>query len=248
MVFAHHLPLRFLIVSRPESHLEEACFHVSSARVFEDIWRQEPQSCHAVYSSTVAVREYHQAIRKEVRRLFHLCLHNCQIHRRGILLACVPTRPGSRQIQFLPFAELDQLYIQILSFCPTSHLPVLKQILGHMIMSPVFANREMSRPPGKDILDLAPWQMELTLRGLRSLVSFSYTQPSLIHASFGDFLLDKDRAKHYHIDSEEWIYTTFRCAFSLEYRSLDPHNCSSQPLEGQLLIFFISVNGPMCRL
>ena len=32
-----------------------------------------------------------------------------------------------------PFAELDHLYMQILSFCPKSPIPLLKRILGHTV-------------------------------------------------------------------------------------------------------------------
>ena len=134
-----------------------------------------------------------------------------------------------------PFAKLDRLYMQILSSYPASRHPILKSILGYVVMSAVFSARGMYLPFIGIILDLAPGQMELTLRGMRSLVSFVLhsKEPSLFHASFGDFLLDKGRAKHYHVDSEEWIYTTFRHAFSLACRSLGPHNGASQPFEGQ---------------
>ena len=57
--------------------------------------------------------------------------------------------------------------------------------------------------------------------------------PSLIHASFGDFLLDGARATHYHIDFEEWIHTMFRCAFPRACRLLAPHNGALWYLKGQ---------------
>jgi len=121
---------------------------------------------------------------------------------------------------------------------------MLKQILGYAVMSPVFGSRDLSLPSIQNILDLAPGQMELTLRGLQSLVSFTLDMnPRLIRASFGDFLLDSARAKHYHIDSEEWIYTMFRHAFSLACSLLDPHNCVSQPVEGQFRISSIGITG-----
>ena len=93
-------------------------------------------------------------------------------------------------------------------------------------------------------LDLPPGQMKLTLRGLRSLVSLTERSNSevfarLIHASFRDFLLDSSRAKDYHVDSEGWICTMFCRAFALAsrdlFRSLESHNCASQPLKGPSL-------------
>jgi len=266
VVFAHHLPLRFLIVSRPESHLEEAFEERDLANITKIV---------SLYGDYRASRDVSMYLRSEFSRIYGAKRHRAVmrfiaqpwpsedtikqfVRKSGGYFIYASTivkfideeyfSPVSRLDQVLgrsnsslllsesnPFAELDQLYIQILSSCPTSHLPMLKLILGYAVMSPVFATRGTSLPPGKDILDLAPGQMELTLRGLRSLVSFTYSQPSLIHASFGDFLLDRARALHYHIDSDEWIYTTFRYAFSLECKSLNPDNCSSPPLEGQLL-------------
>ena len=107
---------------------------------------------------------------------------------------------------------------------------MLKHILGYVVMPSV--QRYMHFASIEHILDLPPGQMKLTLRGLRSLVSFKglLETPVLIHASFGDFLLDKARAKAYHIDSEEWIYAAFRRAFFLGCRSI----CSRRNLTNVL--------------
>ena len=146
---------------------------------------------------------------------------------------------SNSSLDLKPFAELDQLYIQILSSCPTSHLPMLKLILGYMVMSPFFSSRRLRLPSMQKILDLAPGQMKLTLRELRSLVSILLWPkgPTLFHASFGDFLLNRTWTKYYHIDFEEWIYATFHCVFSLACRLLGPHNYVLQHLEGQSFIF-----------
>jgi len=139
-----------------------------------------------------------------------------------------------------PFTELDHLYIQILSSSPTSQLLMLKLVLGYVIMSESFDSQVMYFDCIEDLLPRG--QIKLTLRGLRSLVSFErrYAIPTLVHASFRDFLLDKARAKDYHIDLEEWTYTAFRNAFSLSCRSLcrslETHNCASKPLRGLFLV------------
>ena len=268
MVNTQHLPLRFLIISRPESHLMEAF----QERGLKDITKV--LSLYGDYGASGDVSIY---LRSEFSRI-----HNAARHRD--IMQFVP-RPwpsddiikqlvwksggyfiyASTVIKFIdeehfspvaqlaqvlgtsnasaesnPFAELDQLYIQVLSSYPTSGLPMLKLILGHLAMAPIFTYL----PSIEDILDLAPGQMKLTLRGVRSLVSYkvtvSYVQsrPRLIHASFGDFLLDRTRAKYYHIDFEEWIYSMFRRAFSVACRLLDSHSSAAQPLEGQFLVFF----------
>ena len=62
-------------------------------------------------------------------------------------------------------------------------------------------------------------QGKLMLRGLRSLVSITewrtITWIDLHHASFGDFLHDRDRSKEFHVDPGECMYTGFCDAFSL---------------------------------
>ena len=62
-----------------------------------------------------------------------------------------------------PFAKLDQLYIQILLSYLTFQLSMLKNILGHVLLIPLFEGRDLYLPPIGDVLDLAPGQMELTL-------------------------------------------------------------------------------------
>ena len=147
-----------------------------------------------------------------------------------------------------PFAELDKLYIQILSSCPTSQLPMLNYILGYLI---IFSVRQESRDiyiaSMEATLGLPPGQVQLTLRGLRSVVLPGSPHPVLVHASFGDFLLDKARAIDYYIDSEEWIYTVFSLAFppgcSVSCRPLEHDDCASHFLKGRVLISSIWYEG-----
>ena len=87
------------------------------------------------------------------------------------------------------------------------------------------------------------------LRGLRSLVSFEELPedvglPKLHHASFGDFLLDKERSEDYHVDPEEWWYTEFCDTLSLACEKLDfpvdPRSDSaSRDLNGLLVPFLL---------
>jgi len=266
MIYTQHLPLRFLIVSRPEFHLTETF----KERDLLNITKVLP-----LYGDYGASHDVSLYLRSELSKIY-----NAKKHKNVMQLIPRPwpsediierlviktggyfffasavlrfidkeySSPADQLDQILglsksslelnPFAELDQLYIQILSSYRTSQLPTLKNILGHIIMSPVFKDRSLYLPSIEHILDLAPGELELTLRGLRSLVSPTpplygmAPEAHLIHASFGDFLLDRARAGHYYIDSEEWIHTTFHCAFSLACRSLDPHDRPSQPLEG----------------
>jgi len=218
MVNTQHLPLRFLIVSRPESHLMETFKEQGPANIATVL------SLYGDYRASSDVSMY---LRSEF-----LWIHSAKMHSdvmqfvpkpwpsEDIIKRLVSKSGGyfiyaSTIIKFIneeyfspvarldqilgtsnassesnPFAELDQLYIQILSSYPNPHLPMLKLILGYAVMSPVLRSRTLFLPSIQDIVDLVPGQMELTLRGLRSLVSVPYViphhEPHLIHASFRD--------------------------------------------------------------
>jgi len=268
MVHMDHLPLRFLIVSRPESHLLEA---------FEDGELANIAQVLSLYGDHGASSDVSIYLRSEFSRIYSAKKHRAimqsipqpwpsddiieqLVWKSGGYFIYASTvikfieeeyespaarldlvlGPSNSSSELNPFAELDQLYIQILSSYPPLHLPMLKLILGHMVMSPFFARKGLYTPSIEHILDLATEQIHMQLRGLRSLVSNTTSRKTrLIHASFGDLLLDRARAKHFHIDSEEWIYTMFRSAFFLGCRLLsDPPDCPLQRLEGLFLIFF----------
>ena len=68
-------------------------------------------------------------------------------------------------------------------------------------------------------LDLRPGQLNLTLRGLRSIIAVD-SHLSSFHASFLDFLFDPSRAKDYHVDLEECYVSNCYRVFSLVKRSI----------------------------
>lgn len=116
-----------------------------------------------------------------------------------------------------PFAELDNLYKQILSTCPKARVFLLKQVLGFMAFWPFSFTSDIEY-----YLRLQPGQVRLMLRGLHSLVRFKISPTSKwigprihsFHASFLDFLLDEDRAGEYYIDRHQWYDYGFRQGFS----------------------------------
>ena len=276
MAHTHNLPLRFLIVSHPESHIREAFEELDLATITQVL---------SLYGDYWALSDVDIYLRGELSRIYGARRHRNVMESiprpwpsEDIIERLVRQSEGyfvyaSTVIKFIdeeffspatrldqvlgksdssgfhsesnPFAELDQLYTQILSSSPTSHLPVLKLALGYVIMSGFFDTRVLYLPCIQDLFPRG--RMMLTLRGLRSIVSFEewFAAPTLVHASFGDFLLNKARAKDYYIDLEEWAHTAFRNAFSLGCRSLcrslEPHNCASKPLKGQFIISSIGV-------
>jgi len=247
MVNAHHVPLRFLIVSRPESHLCEAFEEPDLANISKSL------SLYGDFQARGDVSKYLQC---EFSRIYSSKRHRDVMQfvpgpwpSEDVIDTLVKKSEGyfiyaSTVIKFIdeesfspadrldqvlnisnsaalpsdsaPFAELDMLYSQVLSTYPTSKLPMLKRILGFTLFSCKYNG-------GVDaieiLLRLPRGQVKLMLRGLRSLISFGEEWPGRVlfhpnHASFGDFLRDKDRSRGYHVDFEEWVYTAFRDAFS----------------------------------
>ena len=106
------------------------------------------------------------------------------------------------------FAELDKLYMQILSIYPDTDL--LLRVLG-VLLTPVRSELRLCDPESVEslqaILGLHPGQIEHILRGLHSVldiqVSVNHTlQIKPIHASFPQFLFDMGRAGRYYINQE----------------------------------------------
>ena len=245
MIRKHHLPLRFLVVSRSESHLCEA---------FEEPALSNITNVVSLYGDFGAREDVSLYLRNEFARIYKSKRH------RDVMQFVDPPWPSNDVIELVsrksegyfiyastvirfvdeeyfsptarleqviaafnssvvpsestPFAELDQLYIQILSSYPTSQLLTLKNILGYVVVPSNHMGIETDEIEA--FLGLRRGQVNLTLRGLRSVVSCEgYNRFVLIHASFGDFLLDKARSKDLCIDAEEWFDTAFRNGFSL---------------------------------
>jgi len=245
IIHTHRLPLRFLVGSRPESHLCEA---------FEKPLLADITNMCSLYGDFWARADVFMYLRSEFSRIYDSERH------RDIMESVFGSWPSDQAIErianksggyfiyastvikfideeyfspperldqvldhsssttpdSMPFAELDQLYSQILSLCPKSQIPLLKRILGYV----VFPNNPRSIDYLAAFLRLSSGKVKLILRGLRSLVSFEESDSELdalelIHASFRDFLLDEARAGVYYIDSAEWYSTAFCDGFSL---------------------------------
>ena len=248
LVNVHHLPLRFLIVSRPESHLCEAFEEPNLADITETL---------SLYGDLKAEADVFKYLLNEFSRICDSKMHRDVLEHlprpwpsESVIRRLVNNSGGyfiyaSTVIKYVdeenfspverldqvlnisnsavspsestPFAELDKLYLQILSSCPTSNHRTLRRILGFII-----------NYPGADIfiiealLRLSHGQVRLKLRGLRSLFLFSsgeypsgYVGIQSLHASFRDFLNNQQRSKDFYVDPEEGMYTDFRDAFSL---------------------------------
>ena len=244
LVNKRRLPLRFLILSRPESHIQEMFDEPVMSRVTKVL---------SIYGDFGAYLDVMTYLRDEFRRIRESKRH------KDILQSVPKPWPSDRVIQLIaeksggyfiyaatvikyvdeeyfscpdrldqvlgisaalhgpaemPFAELDKLYCSVLSACPKPRLPLLKRILGFLQDYAKVSNIEA-------FLGLRPGEVKLILRGLRSIVAVD-TRGGLrsFHASFLDFLLDPTRAKGYHVDIEEWHTSNFHRIFSLVNNSM----------------------------
>ena len=240
MVNTQHVPLRFLIVSRPEAHLCDA---------FEELHPDAIAGKLSLYGDPKALGDVSTYLRSEFSRIYDSKRHrdvmefvpkpwpsesviDRLVSKSGGYFIYASTvikfvdeenfSPVERLEQILgishstvppsdsaPFAELDKLYLQILSSCPTSNLPIIRYILGFAVN-----HGGVDMFVIEALLRLPCGQAKLKLRGLRSLLSGDLWI-HVNHASFGDFLRDLERSKEYHVDSEECMYKGFCDAFSL---------------------------------
>jgi len=96
-------------------------------------------------------------------------------------------------------AELDKLYIQILSTCP--NIQLLSRVLGCLIILPMYDLDKSSRSVER-VLELWPGEGMSILRGLHAVLRFQDETVEPIHASFSDFLFDESRSKKFYIDPQ----------------------------------------------
>ena len=223
----HKLPLRFLVGSRPESHIRD-CF--------------DRESLYAITNRVVLDEKFHpgEDIRIFLRHGFaKICADNSimshmeQWPGEGIIDLLVQRSSGQfiyaatvlkfvgadfcsprKQLELVlkradptALSDLDQLYTQILSVYPSTVNIV--QVLGI-----ITASRSHSPEVIEDILGMEEGELKLVLSGLSSLMDgngerlheglISYVIPYFAHASFHDYLFDSRRSGPFHVDLEEY--------------------------------------------
>jgi len=223
LVATHSLPLRFLVFSRPEPQIchffnTVAMKASTGISIYGDHQaREDVRLFLRTEFNTIHNSERHAAIMKhipkpwpsdEVVQLLTDRSDGYFIYASTVLKyvdeeysSCIDrlreilelSKPG-----LSAFAELDKLYIQVLSSYPDTDL--LLRVLGCLL---TIESVEYLQA----ILGLHPGQVEHILRGLHSVldvqVSVDHTlQVIPFHASFPQFLFDKTRAGRYHIDEQ----------------------------------------------
>ncbi|KAJ7337033.1 hypothetical protein DFH08DRAFT_242855 [Mycena albidolilacea] len=221
-VSLERLPILFLIASRPESHISEILvdppldathWALNIEQSFEDVriyLQAEFDRIHREHRTMAAV-PYPWPSSRIVEHLVEKS-SGYFIYAATVVKFIEDElyRPGERldiilgmedRYSELPFAPLDQLYLQILSSVPMRFQHHLLEIL--VAINAQFAltvsNVEL-------LLELQQGSVALILRSLHSVVDAAdehHAQVTVYHASFLDFLKDPLRSGSFHVGSSQ---------------------------------------------
>ncbi|KAJ7875717.1 hypothetical protein B0H14DRAFT_2568568 [Mycena olivaceomarginata] len=215
-----HLPLRFLIASRPEPHIRDIfvgpCLKRSHRplninRSFDDVHNylvDEFTRIHADHHETMAGVPYDKYFRPT--------------ERLEIIMGIAD--PDSES----PFSALDQLYTQILVNVPQIIWPRLLRILTVIV-----TGLNLIIPHIEQLLELKPGDVQLTLCGLHSVVKIDerLQHVTLHHASFLDFLDNPTRSGMFYVgSSQQRMDLAWKILRAFSYKCDDPFLNRSGPV------------------
>ncbi|KAJ7908113.1 hypothetical protein B0H13DRAFT_1715555 [Mycena leptocephala] len=213
-----HLPLKFLIASRPEPDIRkifketlyEGLYHPFNVeQSFEDIakyLRHEFARIHRDHETmaTVAMPWPSQEIFDQfVKKSSGYFIYASTVIKFVDDNNFRPTERLERLQETLssesPFSGIDQLYTQILSRVP-GDLPLLS-----ILKAITFSKFQLSSITVEKLLELKAGDIQLTLRNLHSVldVSDECSEITGYHASFQDFLQDAERAGKFYVGTEQ---------------------------------------------
>ena len=237
-ITVHKLPLRFLIGSRPESHIrasfdQESLYSITRRVVLDETF--DPRRDIRVFlqdgfAKICAESSIPSRLEKPWpgEGIIDLLVHRSSgqfIYAATILKFvgadfCSPTKQLALVLKPDPtaFSDLDQLYTQILSVYPSTVNIV--QILGIII-----ATRLIASVPEviEDILGMEDGELKLVLRGLSSLMDEDWKGnrvPHFAHASFSDYLFDSSRSGPFHVNEQEYRNQFVIRSFALIMQSI----------------------------
>lgn len=228
LVYTHGLPLTFLISSRPEPHIRHS-FKVDPAlsaitrhislesspddiRIFLKSGFHKIRQKYYLYTTALIPEDWPSEgdIEILVRRSSGYFIYAATALQFVNSVDAWPPDQLNLVLsgQSSPFAELDQLYHQILSLVPNSQL--LIRILGYILLLTNDSQDEMDyHSPAVigTLLEIRISNIRLTLRKMHPLLDVPATDKigiHIIHASFPDFLINHERAGKFHVDSERF--------------------------------------------
>ena len=241
-ITVHKLPLRFLIGSRPESHIresfdQESLYTVTRRVVLDETFnpgrdiRVFLQDGFAKICATNPILSHVEQPWPEegiidllVQRSSGQFIYAATVLKFVGADFCSPTKQLALAMKRDPtaFSDLDQLYTQILSVYPSAVNIV--QVLGiisasHGDLAEVF----------EDIFGMEEGELKLVLRGLSSLMNDKndengkrkkYVIPHFTHASFSDYLFDSSRSGPFHVDQQEYENQVTIRSFALIMQSI----------------------------
>ena len=241
-ITVHKLPLRFLIGSRPESHIrdsfdQESLFTITQRVVLDEtfdpgrdirVFLQDGFAKICAENSILSHLEQpwpsEGIIDLLVQRSSGQFIYASTVLKFVGADFCSPTEQLALVLKPDPtaFSDLDQLYTQILSVYPSTVNIV--QVLGFIIAS--FQN---SPEVIGDILGMEEGKLKLVLRGLSSLMKdendkdrrvTSYVTPHFAHSSFSDYLFDSSRSGPFHVNRQEYGNQVTLRSFALVLQSI----------------------------
>ena len=240
-ITVHKLPLRFLIGSRPESHIRESfdqeSLYTATRRVVLDETFNPGRDIRVFLQDGFAKICTTNPILSHVKQpwpeegIIDLLVQRSSgqfVYAATVLKFvgadfCSPTRQLALAMKPDPtaFSDLDQLYTQILSVYPSAVNIV--QLLGI-----VSASRGDFAEVFEDIFGMEEGELKLLLRGLSSLMNDKngpgkrekYVIPGFTHASFGDYLFDSSRSGPFHVNQDEYNTQFTTRSFALIMQSI----------------------------
>ena len=230
-ITVHKLPLRFLIGSRPESHIrasfdQESLYTITHRLVLDETFNPGrdirvflkggfAKICaeNSIPSNVEQPWPGEGVIDLLVQRSSGQFIYAATVLKFVGTDLCSPTEHLALALKPDPtaFSDLDQLYTQILSVYPGT--VNLAQVLGIISVS-----HGKLADVIEDIFKMEEGQLKLVLRGLSSLMkdeedentewlnkgAISYVIPHFAHASFSDYLFDSRRSRQFHVNPQEY--------------------------------------------
>ena len=233
LIHVHHLPLRFLVVSRPEPQIRQAFEHTGTMAT--------TATCISLYEARGAREDVLKFLESEFLRIY-----NSEKHADTMRFVPEPWPPpkvlrqlaeksegyfiyASTVVKYIDeeyFSPLDRLEevmgigravhgsgepspfaeldkLYIHVFSSCRQPALLKQILGF-----AFIGVRCTITGIEKILFLRPGEVLLVCRGLQSIMRFhsryGFHSFDLVHASLRDFLLDETRSGMYYLNMDQW--------------------------------------------
>jgi len=230
------LPLRFLITSRPYSHIQE---------MFKRDTLAEISTCISLDDVDGVYKDVFNFLQSEFTRIGHSSgrkdslqvvrepwpsadlLHRLAIESGGSfryaatlvnyvdsspeqldrILSMEVSRPTSTNL-----SGLDKLYLWMLDQLSVSHLAIVKRVLGFALF-PDFSRAPVSLSQIPGLLGLSPENMMSRLDDLGSIIHLKHRVTGRyfwVISPFEDFLSNRSLSQEYHIDFHQWQADTLR--------------------------------------